>query len=272
MGKPVIHPTAIVSPSARLAEDVVVGPYAVIDEHVTVGARTRIEQGVRLTGWTTIGVDNRIDMHAVIGHEPQDVSFQGGESYVRIGDRNSLREFVTIHRGTKPGTATVVGNDCFLMGMAHLAHNCQIGNQVTICNNTLLAGYVEVEEQAFLSGHCVVHQFVRIGRLAMIGGLTRIGKDVPPFLTAELDSVVSAINLVGLKRAKLSLAARVEIKQAYKLLYRSGLNTAHALTEIERAASTSEVRHFVEFIRRSQRGICRHKGERPIDAPADSVL
>jgi len=272
MGKPVIHPTAIVHPGAQLADDVIVGPYAVIDEHVTVGPRTRIEQGARLTGWTTLGADNRVDMHAIIGHEPQDAAFQGGESYVRIGDRNTFREFVTIHRGTKPGTATVVGNDCFLMGMAHLAHNCQLGNQVTICNGTLLAGYVAVEDQAFISGNCAVHQFVRIGRLAMVGGLTRIVKDVPPFLTTELDSAVSAINLVGLKRAGISPQTRAEIKQAYKLLYRSGLNTAQALEALDRIATTPEVRQFIAFIRGSQRGICRHKGERPIDTPADSVL
>jgi UDP-N-acetylglucosamine acyltransferase len=192
----------------------------------------------------------------VLGDEPQDFAYEGCESFLRIGDGNTFREHVTVHRGTKKGSSTVIGNNNYLMALSHVAHNCTIGNNVTICNNTLLGGYVMVEDKAFISANCLIHQFVRIGTLSFLAGGVRMTKDVPPFMTSDNNNIVSSFNLVGLKRAGFDARVRAGIKEAYRLLYRSGLNTSNALAEIEKNELVDEVKHLIEFIRSSERGIC----------------
>jgi UDP-N-acetylglucosamine acyltransferase len=254
-----IHPTAIISPKAELDASVEVGPHAIIDAHVRIGAGTRVWANAYLTGHTEIGRDNEIHMGAVVGHEPQDLKFDRNcVSHLKIGDGNVIREYCTIHRGTEPGSSTVIGDRCFLMGASHIAHNCHVGSQVIMCNAALLAGHVHVGDRAFISGGVTVHQFIQIGRLAIISGNARITMDVPPFLMISERNVVHGLNLVGLKRAKISADALAEIKKLYKLFYRAGLSTSHALrqAEAEGIHQTAEGREFVEFVRASPNGIC----------------
>lgn len=258
-----IHPTAIVSKKAKIDKSVEIGPYCIIEGDVKIGPGTKLLSSVCVCSGTTIGSDNQIHMGAVLGHEPQDVSFKKHtKSFLKIGDRNIIREYVTIHRGTQEGTSTIIGDDNFFMAFSHIAHNCEIGNGVIICNNSLLGGYVEVGDKAFISAHCAVHQYCKIGKLAMISGLTRINKDVPPYMLAELDSIIRGYNVVGLRRAGFSEETRGQIKQAYKLLYLSGLNTTNALLEIEKKIRSNEIRYLVEFIKNSKRGICRHENQK----------
>jgi UDP-N-acetylglucosamine acyltransferase len=254
-----IHPTAIVSPKAELDPTVEVGPHVIIDVHVKIGAGTKIWANAYITGHTEIGRDNQIHMGAVIGHEPQDLKFDRNcRSYLRIGDRNIFREYCTVHRGTETESATVIGNDCFLMGVSHVGHNCVIGNNVIICNCALLAGHVHVGNQAFISGGVVIHQFTHIGRLAMFSGNARVSMDVPPFTLAAERNEIHALNLVGIRRAKIPAAAFTELKTLFKIFYLSGLNGTEALKQAsdEGAFQTPEAREFIEFIRNSPNGIC----------------
>lgn len=256
----VMHPTAIVSKKAEIDKSVEIGPYCIIEDDVKIGAGTKLWANTYICSGTEIGRDNQIHMAAILGHEPQDISFKKGtKSFLKIGDNNIIREYVTIHRGTQEGSATQIGNANFFMALSHIAHNCKIGNNVIICNNTLLGGYVEIEDKAFISGCCGVHQFARIGRLAMISGLTRVNKDIPPYMVAELDSLIVSYNIVGLRRAGVCEDTRKEIKKAYKLLYLSDLNTTQALSEITKQLKSEEVRYLVEFVKKSKRGICAHK-------------
>lgn len=255
-----IHSTAVVDPKAELGDGVEVGPHAVIDAGVRVGAGTRIGPSAYLTGWTDIGTGNAIGCGAVIGETPQDVGFKGGVTRVRIGDRNVIREYVTIHRGTAEGSETVIGDDVFLMATAHLAHNCRIGDRAIVANGALLAGYVDLGERAFVSGNVVVHQFVRIGRLAMIGGGARVSKDVPPYVLVEGNSIVRAMNVIGMRRAGLSSEARNRIKEAYRTLYRRGLPHDAAMARLESGADLPELREIVAFLKGSKRGLCWMRG------------
>lgn len=251
-----IHPTAIVHPQAHLDSSVDVGPHAIIEQHVQIGAGTTVGANAFLTGHTTIGRDNQIHIGAVIGHEPQDVSFQREtRSYLRIGDRNVFREYSNVHRGTEPESATVIGNDCFIMAAAHIAHNCVIGNNVIICNCALVAGHVHVGNRAFISGGVVIHQFTHVGQLALLSGNARVSKDVPPFTLLAERNEIHGLNLVGLKRAKIAGDAVSELKRAFRLFYRSGRNISEALTDAGEF-QTAEAKEFVEFIRRSPNGIC----------------
>jgi len=254
-----IHPTAIVSPRADLDPSVEVGPYAIIEDNVRIGAGTRVMAHAFITGHTEIGRDNQIHIGAVLGHEPQDLKFNRATvSYLRVGDRNIFREYCTVHRATDPESATIIGNDCFLMAAAHVGHNSVIGNQVIICNGALVAGYVHVGDRAFLSGCVLLHQFTHIGRLAMFSGGTRVSMDVPPFTLVAERNEVHALNMVGLKRAGLSPAAVAELKKLFKIFYHSDLNGTQALAEASRegAFATAEAREFMEFVRRSPNGIC----------------
>ncbi len=255
-----IHPSAIVDPKAELADGVEVGPHAVIDANVRVGAGTRIGPSAYLTGYTEIGAGNFIGCGAVIGEAPQDHGFKGGVTRVRIGDRNTIREYATIHRGTAEGSETVIGDEVFLMATAHVAHNCRIGDRAIVANGALLAGYVELGERAFVSGNVVVHQFVRVGRLAMIGGGARVSKDVPPFALVEGNSLIRAMNVVGMRRAGLSSPVRNRVKEAYRTLYRRGLSHEAALARLEADADLPELREIVNFLRGSKRGICWMRG------------
>ncbi|HKP84643.1 MAG TPA: acyl-ACP--UDP-N-acetylglucosamine O-acyltransferase, partial [Blastocatellia bacterium] len=197
-----IHPTAIVSEGARLGEDVRVGPYAVIEQDTSIGEGSEIRAHATIKRYATLDRFNVVHEGAVIGGEAQDLSFVECESYLRTGARCSIREGVTIHRGTEPGSTTVIGSECYLMAYAHVAHNCRLGNRVILANNVALAGHVEIDDQAFLSGGVVAHQFCRIGRLAMIGGNSKIVQDCLPFvITDGVPGRASGLNVVGLRRA-----------------------------------------------------------------------
>jgi UDP-N-acetylglucosamine acyltransferase len=235
-----IHPTAIVEDGAVIGEGCEIGPHAVVFGCVTVGAGCRVHAG------------------AVLGDEPQDLSYRGGRSFVRIGARCVIREHVTIHRGTKEGTATEVGDDCFLMANSHLGHNVRLGRRVIVANGALLAGYVEVGDMAFISGNAVIHQFCRIGRLAMISGGAGISKDVPPFCTARgvMANRVAGLNVVGLRRAGMPPAERAALRKAAALLYGSGLNTTQALERIRSSFTEAPVAELCAFVAASRRGIC----------------
>lgn len=254
-----IHPTAIVSEKARLAKDVEVGPYALIEGDVQIGQRTRIYSHAHILNHTIIGDDCQVHMGAVLGHLPQIRQDRRPEGRLSIGQRNIFREYSTVHHSSQDKGTTVIGNDNYLMAFSHIAHDCCIGNHVTICNGTLIAGHVVIEDYAFISGNVTVHQFCRIGKLSMIGGLTRVAKDVPPYMLVKGDSVVWAVNSVGLRRAKFSAQTRSQIKKAFKLLYKSGLNVNQATEKLQREIDFCEIEHLINFILHSQRGICGHK-------------
>jgi UDP-N-acetylglucosamine acyltransferase len=255
-----IHPTALVDPAAKLGRDVTIGPFAIVEGRVEIGDGCVIGPRVTLLDYTTLGAGCRVHAGAVLGDLPQDTAFENEPSYVKIGSRCVLREFVTIHRGTKPGSETVLGDGCFLMANAHLAHNVKLGNGVVLANGALIAGYAEVGERAFISGGVVVHQFTHIGRLAMMGGGSGISKDVPPFclvpgLTANR---VSCLNVVGLKRAGFSIEQRQQVKEAFRILYRDGLTVTDAVAKMRAAfPEGSPAREMAEFAAVSKRGICR---------------
>ena len=252
-----IHPSAIIGKGAQLGDGNQIGPGCVLEDGTTLGAHNKLWMNVYVGPGTTIGNENQIHMGAVIGHLPQDAAFRGGPSSTRIGNRNTIREYVTIHRGTKEGSVTVVGDENFLMANAHLGHDCQVGNRTVLVNAATLAGYCTVEDGAVISGMVVIHQFCRIGQLAMIGGLSAVNKDVPPFmLCGGRPAVIQGLNVVGMRRAGVQAPVREEIKRAYKLLYREGLNVPHALAEIERTCRLAETQALSEFIRQSKRGIC----------------
>ena len=260
--KSTIHPNAIIGTHVKLGEGNEIGPGCVIEGGAALGSRNKLWMNVYVGPGTTVGDGNEIHMGAVVGHVPQDLAYKGAATYTTIGNRNILREYVTIHRGTKDGTATVIGDDNFLMANAHVAHNCQLGNRIIMVNLASLTGYCMVEDQAFISGIVGFHQFTRVGRLAMISALSAVNKDVPPYmLCGGRPAVIQGVNVVGLRRAGFSAAARDEIKRAYRLLYREGLNVPHALEAIERECQSAEVKHLVEFVRASHRGICAGIGE-----------
>jgi UDP-N-acetylglucosamine acyltransferase len=252
-----IHPTAIVSPSAKLADDVEIGPYALIGPDVTLGAGCVIQAHAVIENKVTMGEGNFVGYGTVIGAAPQDFAHKPEiSSEVRIGDNNRFREYVTVHRGTKEGTATTIGSGCFLMVGTHLGHNVSLADNVIITNNCLLAGYVDVGEAAVLGGGSVFHQFIRIGRRAMIAGSSSFNKDVPPFVTANFRNLLVGINVVGLRRGGFDAPTRIEIKRAFKLVYRSGLRVREALAEADKSEWGPQAREFFEFIRNSKRGTC----------------
>jgi UDP-N-acetylglucosamine acyltransferase len=252
-----IHPTAIISKGAELSDDVEIGAYAIIGEGVRLGAGCVIQANAILQGRTVLGAQNFIGYGAVIGATPQDFAFRETvTSEVRIGDQNTFREYVTIHRGTKEGSATVVGNNCYLMVGTHLGHNVKLGDSVVIANNCLLAGYVEIGDGAVLGGGTVFHQFLRIGRLAMVRGGTRFGKDIPPYVSADGENLLSGVNAIGLRRAGFPTEVRMEIKRAFKLVYWSGINVTQALERAKKQSWGPEAMQFFDFIASSKRGVC----------------
>ena len=252
-----IHPTALIDRRAEIDAGVDIGPYVVIDGPLKVARGTRIMAHAYLTGWTDIGEDNTIHVGAVVGHEPQDLAYGGAPSYLRIGRGNVIREYAQIHRGTVPESATVIGDNNFFMQQAHVAHNCRIGNGTIVAGGVLLAGYVEVEDGAFVSGNCVVHQFVRIGRLALLRGLSRTSRDVPPFCIMDGTHTVRGINVVGLRRAGLGPEPIRALRRAFARLFARSVNMARALRDLEAEGPLStEVSYLVDFIRASKRGVC----------------
>jgi UDP-N-acetylglucosamine acyltransferase len=225
-----IHPTAVIHPDAQLGNEVQVGPYAVIEGAARIGDRCVIQAHAIIGANVEMGDENLVGYGAVIGGDPQDFAFRPEvNSFVRIGSRNRIREYATIHRGTNEGSATIIGDDCFLMGGTHLAHNVFLGNHVIIANNALLGGHVTVEDRVFIGGGCVFHQHIRVGRLAICQGASAFSKDVPPYVMAAERNGVAGLNVVGLRRAGLTAAERAEVKTAFALLYRSGLNVSQAV-------------------------------------------
>jgi len=259
-----IDPSATVAPTARVHPDAVVGPasrigeFCVIESDVSIGAECLLEPYVYVKRWTTMGDRNEVSAGTVLGTDPLDKNFTGQRSFLRIGNGNKIREHYTISRGTAPESTTELGDENYIMTSGHIAHNCKIGNHTVIASCALIAGYVEIEDQAFVSGGVVVQQFSKIGRLAMIGGNTRVNSDVPPFfLYAGHDVAAKGLNLVGLKRAGFKASDVSVLKKAYQYLYRSGLKLQDALAKIETEMPTTETLHLVSFIRSSKRGICR---------------
>ena len=255
-----VAPTARIDPGATIGPRSVIGEYTVVEAGVAIGSECRLEPYVYVKRWTTLGDRNLISAGTVLGTDPLDKRFTGERSYLRIGNDNIIREHYTVSRGTQPESATIIGDGNYIMTSGHIAHNCKIGNQTVICSCALVAGHVEIEDQAFVSGGVAIHQFCRIGRLAMIGGETRVDRDAPPFcLYAGCRIVPRGLNLVGLKRAGFSGDQIAPLKKAYILLYRSGLKLDEALARIEVEIPGEHTAHLVRFIRSSQRGIAREK-------------
>jgi len=253
----VIHSTAIVDARAEIHSDCDIGPYVVIDGPAKLGRGTRVMAHATITGWTEIGADNEIHPGAALGGPPQDKAYRGAESYLKIGDRNVFRENVQIHRGTAPGSSTVIGNDNYLMAGAHAGHNCRLGNHIVLANGALLGGYVEVGDRAFISGNCVVHQFVRIGELSLMRGLSGTSRDVPPYAIVDWQHTVRGVNVVGLKRAGFDEKKIRALKEAFHILFRKGRNLKLALAELEINADLArEAAPLLEFIKSSKRGVC----------------
>jgi len=239
--------------------DVEVGPYAVSGENVIIGDGTKIGAHAVIDGWTSIGKNCIIYPSASIGTEPQDLKFRGEKSYVFIGDETQIREFATVNRATGEGEETRIGSRCLLQAYTHVAHNCILGNNVIMSNCATLAGHVIVEDRAIISGLTGVHQFVKIGRNAFVGGASKVVQDVPPFVIVDgHPAKVCGLNNVGLARAGISELARRNLKKAYKILYRSNLTLPQAIAVMEQELdSCEEVEHFLRFLRNAERGICR---------------
>jgi len=250
-----VHPDALVGPGCRIGE------FCILEQEVRVGAGCVLEPYVYVKRWTSMGDGNEISAGTVLGTDPLDKNFTGERSYLRIGNRNRIREHYTISRGTAPESETVLGDGNYIMTAGHIAHNCRIGSDTVLASCSLVSGYVEIEDQAFVSGQIAIHQFCRIGRLAMIAGGVRVNLDAPPFfLYGGLYIKPDGLNKVGLRRAGFTREQMNVLKQAYQWLYRSGLKLAGALERIEREIPNEHTRRLVEFIRASKRGIARESG------------
>lgn len=251
-----IHKTAIIGDGAEIDESVEVGPYAVIGSHVRIGAGTKIGAHAIIDGHTTIGDDCNIFAGASLGLEPQDLSYKGEPTGVIIGNRVTIREYVTVHRSTGE-RFTTIGDDCFLMNYAHVAHDSVLGRGVILVNGTMMAGHVTIGDFTVTSGHCVFHQFVRVGRGCMISGLTGTRLDLPPFTMCDgRPALVRGINVIGMRRQGLGPKVRTAIKETYRILYRSGNNRSDALARVtETIEPYPEITEIVEFFRTSKRGV-----------------
>ena len=255
-----IHDTAIVHPGAKIGKNVEIGPYSIIGPNVEIGENTIIYPHVIIDGWTKIGCNNTIFFGASIGLEPQDKKYHGEKSYLFIGDNNIFREYVTINRGTEGGGGeTRIGNNNLIMAYCHVAHDCQLSNNIIMSNAANLAGHVFVEDYVVIGGLAGVHQFVRIGKMAMVGAHTKVVKDIPPYVTVDGHPArVAGINIVGLRRNGLLPEVRDEIKRAYKILYRTDLSVSAAIEKMDQDLQTSpEIEHFLSFLRNATRGIVR---------------
>jgi UDP-N-acetylglucosamine acyltransferase len=255
-----IHPTAIIHPQAKLDATVQVGPYAVIDAGVELGADCVVGPHVYLTGLTTIGAGNRFHAGCVIGDAPQDLKYKNEPTRLRIGDHNVFREHVTIHRSTKPDAETIVGAHNFFMANAHVAHNSVVGSRVILANGALLGGHAVVQDRAFISGNCLVHQFCRVGTLALMQGGAAISQDLPPFTMVRRVNELCGLNAVGLRRAGFTAEQRLELKKLYQLLFRGGKNLRAALAEARQNFNRAPAKVLLEFIAEAKRGVCSTSG------------
>ena len=251
-----IHPTAVIHPKARLDSTVSVGPYSVIDEDVEIGPRCQIGPHVYLTGVTTIGADNEFHAGAVIGDTPQDFKYDGSPTRVRIGDKNRFREHCTVQRSTTREGETVIGSHNFIMHHSHVGHNCVIGDHVLLGGGAILAGHATVQDRAFLSGTCMVHQFTRVGTLAMMQGGAAVSMDLPPFTIAFHENEICGLNIIGLRRAGFTADERLALKAAYRALFRSGKNLRAAVAEAQAKFSSGPAHTLIDFVATTKRGVC----------------
>lgn len=255
-----IHPTAIIHPRAKLDPTVHVGPYAVIGGGVELGPQCVVGPHACLTGETRAGAHNRFHAGCVIGDAPQDLKYKDAPTGLRIGDRNVFREHCTVHRSNKPDEVTIIGSDGFFMANSHVAHNCIVGDHVILANGALLGGHVTVQDRAFISGNCLVHQFVRVGTLALMQGGSAISKDLPPYTIARGDNGICGLNIIGLRRAGFSAEERLELKQLYHALFRSGQTLRMALAVARERFSGAAARGLLEFVAAAKRGLCTDAG------------
>ncbi len=255
-----IHSTAIVHPKAELDSSVEVGPYAVIDAGVKLGPGCVVGPHVFLTGLVVAGPNNQFHAGCVLGGPPQDLKFKGAPTRLRIGENNVFREHVTVHCSNKPEEDTVVGSNNFLMAHSHVGHNAVLGNNIIVANGALLAGHVTVQDRVFISGNCLVHQFVRVGTLALMQGGSAISKDLPPFTIARGGNGICGLNVLGLRRAGYDSEQRLELKRLYRALFRSRRNLRAAAALAERVFRSEAARLMLNFVNSSKRGVCSHKG------------
>lgn len=245
-----IHPTAVVDKQAQVAASAEIGPFAVIEGPVKIGEDVKVYPSAYISGWTEIGDRCQIHPNAVVGHLPQDFHFEGGRSYCRIGAGTIIRECASIHRGTQAESATIVGENCFILGYSHIGHNCELGNNVKLYNCATLSGHVTVGDNTIISGQVLVHQFCRIGEYVMVGGGARVTKDVPHYMKCLFEAVCVGYNAIGLKRSgEFSPAEVNDVRLAYKTLYRSGLTFRKAVDAFEAQAQTRTGRHIIKFLR-----------------------
>ena len=251
-----MHRTVVVHKDAKIGENVKIGPFAVIGEHVIIGNNAEIDSHVCLD-WVEIGTGCKISQGVVLGGSPQVLKHKDCPSYVKIGNNNIIREFVTIHRSMKENGATVVGDNNYIMAYAHIAHDCQIGNDTIITSYAGLSGHVVVEDKAVIGGAAGIHQFVKIGSMSMIGGMSRVVKDVPPYFLVEGNpSELIGLNTIGLRRGGVTPKTRDSLKKSFKLLYQSGFNISQAVETIKKEIEGgAEINHLIEFIEKSQRGV-----------------
>ncbi len=254
-----IHPTALVDKKAKLADDIEVGPYAIIGPDVEIGGPTKVGAHVVIEGYTSIGKGCRIFTGAVLGSIPQDLKYKGVKSFLKIRDNNTIREYATLNPGTSEGSTTDIGEDNLLMAYSHVAHDCKIGNGCVIANNGTLAGHVTLEDKTVIGGLTAIHQFVRVGKMAIIGGCSKVVQDIPPFSTCDGHPArVYTLNALGLQRAGVTRDAQASLKKAFKILFNSGLTFKNAAEKIkEEVQGCEEVDYILDFIKNSKRGVCR---------------
>lgn len=258
-----IHPTAIISKDAIIDETTEIGPYVIIEGEVAIGKRNRIMPGVFIGTNTTIGDENEIHIGAVLGDIPQDRGYKGEKSYLIIGNNNVIREYVTIHRGSRQDYCTRVGNYCFLMASCHIAHDCEVANYVTMANFSGIAGHVEVADRVFIAGGAMVHQFVKIGQCAILSGNSRLSMDVPPFVIAGERNQTWGINVVGMRRAGYSHQIINELKELYRVFFYSPLPRPKIMEKIRTGSfSSPQAQEFIKFVENSKRGVCRYLSEK----------
>jgi len=252
-----VHPTAIVHPGARVGAGCEIGPYCIIGEHVTLGDKCKLYSHVVIGGHTRLGRENQIFPFASIGLQTQDLKWQGGVTRLEIGDHNTFRECVTINSATGEGEVTRVGSHNHILAYSHVAHNCLLGDHIIMSNVATLAGHVTVGDYAVIGGLAAIHQFCRIGKVSMIGGCSKVVQDVPPFMMADGNPAETrTINKIGMERNGVSEKAQTAMRQAYKILFREGLTLRNAADQVEKKLpKLKEIRHLVEFVRSSERGI-----------------
>ena len=254
-----IHPSAIVSGKAKLASGVSIGPFSIISDQVIIGADTKIGAHCVIEGNTTIGKNCEIFTGAVVGSRPQDLKFKDEKVFLEIGNNNIIREYCTLNPGTSEGSKTIVGDDNLLMAYSHVAHDCRVGNGCVLANNSTLAGHVSIEDKAVIGGIVAIHQFVRIGMLAIIGGCSKVVQDIPPFSTCDGHPArIYGLNLIGLRRKGIGHDAIKKIDQAFKIIFNSGLSAKHALERVEKEIEkTEEIIYLINFVKSSERGLTR---------------